>query len=123
MLNPLFKSIIEQDNTAIVICNLQHEIIYMNPKAVEAQAKRGGAALIGRNLLRCHNPESREKIKRVVEWFLSDKSHNRVHTFFNPIQNKDGYMIALRDESGILIGYYEKHEYRTRDESPFYDLP
>lgn len=121
-LNPFFKSIIDQDDTAIVICNLEHEIIYMNPKACEAQAKRGGAALIGRNLLACHSPESREKIHQVVAWFLADKSHNWVHTFFNEKQNKDGYMIALRDENGTLIGYYEKHEFRTKDETPFYQI-
>lgn len=121
-LNPFFKSIIDQDDTAIVICNLEHEIIYMNPKACEAQAKRGGAALIGRNLLACHSPESREKIQKILEWFKADKSHNWVHTFFNEKQNKDGYMIALRDENGTLIGYYEKHEFRTKDETPFYQI-
>ena len=29
-----FKSIIDQDRAAVVICNLNHEIIYMNPAAV-----------------------------------------------------------------------------------------
>lgn len=122
-LNPFFKSIIDQDDTAIVICNLDHEIVYMNPRACEAQAKRGGAALLGRNLLKCHSPESQEKIHQVVAWFQADKSHNWVHTFFNEKQNKDGYMIALRDEAGELIGYYEKHEFRTKDETPFYTMP
>lgn len=121
-LNPFFKSIIDQDDTAIVICNLEHEIIYMNPKACEAQAKRGGAALIGCNLLKCHGPESQEKILKVVAWFQADKTHNWVHTFFNEKQNKDGYMIALRDEDGELIGYYEKHEFRTQDTTPFYNM-
>jgi hypothetical protein len=31
-------------------------------------------------------------------------------------------MIALRDGKGNLIGYYEKHEYRNRDITPFYDF-
>ena len=31
-------------------------------------------------------------------------------------------MIALRDRQGALIGYYEKHEYRDRDMTPFYCL-
>ena len=123
MLNQIFKSLVDQDDTAIVICNLNHEIIYMNPKACVAQAKHGGAALIGKSLMACHSPESREKIERVVAWFKADKSHNFVHTFFNPKQVKDGYMVALRDENGELIGYYEKHEFRTQDETPFYTMP
>ena len=121
-LSAFFRSIVEQDNTAIVVCNLEHTIIYMNPFAIKAQEKRGGAALIGGNWLACHNPESQEKIKKVLEWFKSDISHNRVHSFFNERQNKDGYMIALRNEKGVLIGYYEKHAYRTKDETLFYDF-
>ena len=31
-------------------------------------------------------------------------------------------MVALRDDGGNLIGYYEKHEYRNRETMPFYDL-
>lgn len=121
-LNPFFKSIIDQDNTAIVVCDLNHTIVYMNPFACVAQAKRGGATLVGRCLMDCHSPDSREKIQKVMDWFKADKSHNRVHSFFNEKQVKDGYMIALRDENGELIGYYEKHEYRTKDETPFYDM-
>ena len=30
-----YKSIIDQDRAAVVICNLKHEIIYMNPVAVK----------------------------------------------------------------------------------------
>lgn len=31
-------------------------------------------------------------------------------------------MIALRDENGALIGYYEKHEYRNRETEEFYKM-
>ena len=57
-----FKSIIDQDRAAVVICNLNHEIIYMNPAAVVNYGKRGGDKLIGRSLLECHNKESQEKV-------------------------------------------------------------
>lgn len=117
-----FKSIIDQDRCAVVICDLDHTIIYMNASAIEKQAKRGGSALIGRNLLACHNPDSIEKIKKVVEWFKADASHNIVYTFHNEKENKDGYMIALRDEENNLIGYYEKHEYRDVETMSFYDI-
>ena len=40
-------------------------------------------------------------------------------------ENKDVYMVALRDDSGALIGYYEKHEYRNPETmkryAPFLD--
>lgn len=116
-----FKSIIDQDRSAVVICNLKHEIIYMNPAAIENYGKRGGDKLIGQSLLECHNPESREKIQQVVDWFAAEESHNMIYTFHNEKQNKDVYMVALRD-GGKLIGYYEKHEYRNLETMKLYDL-
>ena len=77
--------------------------------------------LVGRSLLDCHNPESRDKIQQVVDWFAVDESHNIVYTFHNEKQNKDVYMVALRDD-GKLIGYYEKHEYRNTETMKQYDL-
>ena len=116
-----FKSIIEQDRSPIVICNLQHEIIYMNPAAIKNYEKRGGEKLIGQSLLGCHNKESNEKISRVVDWFAASPENNLVYTFYNEGQNKDVYMVALREE-GRLIGYYEKHEFRNRETMKFYDM-
>ena len=116
-----YKSIVDQDRASVVICNLKHEIIYMNPAAVISYAKRGGDKLIGRSLLDCHNPESRDKIHQVEDWFAIDERHNIVYTFHNKKQNKDVYMVALRDD-GKLIGYYEKHEYRNAETMKQYDL-
>ena len=121
-LNTYFKSIIDQDSAAVVICDLTHTIIYMNPASVKSYEKRGGAALVGQSLLNCHNPKSCEMIAKVVEWFEAGPSHNLIHTFYNVKQNKDVYMVALRDEDQKLIGYYEKHEFRNRDEAPLYDF-
>lgn len=117
-----FKSIIDQDRCAVVICNLEHEIIYMNPTAIERYAKRGGAALVGKSLMDCHNPQSVEMIRKVVSWFAQSRENNIVYTYYNEKENKDVYMIALRDEDGTLIGYYEKHEYRNLETAKKYDL-
>jgi len=43
-----------------------------------------------------------------------------MYTSYNEKENKDVYMVALREENGDLIGYYEKHEYRNRETVPFY---
>lgn len=119
-LEPFFKSMIDEDKAAVVICDTAHKIIYMNPAACENYSKWGGADLLGKDLLECHNSRSQEMIKKIVEWFQADKSHNRIYTYYNEKQNKDVYMIALRNEQGELIGYYEKHEYRNRETEPLY---
>lgn len=118
---PFYKSIIDQDTSAVVICNLQHEIIYMNPAAVRRYEKRGGDKLIGKSLLACHNRESGEKIEQIVRWFAASTDNNIVYTFHNEKENKDVYMVALRD-GGKLIGYYEKHEYRNPETRKLYDF-
>lgn len=121
-LSQYFKSIVDQDRCAVVICNLEHEIIYMNPTAAARYAKRGGAALVGKSLLDCHSAQSAEQIKKVVAWFAESQDHNIIYTFRNEKENKDVYMVALRDEDGALIGYYEKHEYRDVDACARYDF-
>ena len=117
-----FKSVLEEDRCAVVICNVDHNIIYMNPAACERYKKRGGKKLIGGNLLDCHNSASNEMIIKVLDWFKADASNNRVHTYYSEKESKDVYMVALRDDNGTLIGYYEKHEYRLCDNTPFYEF-
>jgi PAS domain-containing protein len=117
----LYKSVLDQDRCAVVICNLEHEIVYMNQAAFKKYEKWGGEQLLGKSLLACHNPESRDKIKQVVDWFAASPEHNLVYTFYNEKQNKDVYMVALRSE-GKLIGYYEKHEFRNKETMKLYDL-
>lgn len=111
-LNEFFKGIIDGNDKQIVICNLNHEIIYMNPAAVKQYEKRGGAALIGRSLLDCHNPRSKELIIKNVQAMKEDKSVNKIYEFHKTRDgaNDDVYCVAIRDENGELIGYYEQFE-------------
>ena len=117
-LSQFFKSVLEQDTAPVVICDLTHIIVYMNPAAI----RRYKNDLTGKPILDCHNDKANEMIKRVVEWFAADRSHNKVYTFRNDKENKDVYMIALRNDSGELIGYYEKHEYRDAENMKKYEL-
>lgn len=121
-LTPFFKSVVDQDRAAVVLCDLEHTIIYMNPAAGERYARRGGMALVGQSLLDCHDPRSNEMIQKVVAWFAESPAHNLIYTFHNEKESKDVYMVALRDGSGALIGYYEKHEYRNRETMGLYDF-
>ncbi len=118
LLNKLFKSVLEQDRAPIVICNLQHTIVYMNPVAKQRYHKD----LTGQSLKKCHNEKSNENIDRAVSWFKESTENNIVYTYNNEKENKDVYMVALRDEDATLIGYYEKHEYRTKETGKLYEI-
>ena len=117
-LTAFFKSVLDSDTAPVVLCDLSHTIVYMNPASV----KRYRQDLTGRSLRLCHNEKSNEMIDRVLNWFQKSKENNSVFTFRNEGENKDVYMIALRDDDGNLIGYYEKHCYRERETGALYDL-
>ena len=121
-LDMLFKSVLEAEREAVVLCDLEHTIVYMNPAAKERYAQRGGDALVGKSLLDCHNEKSCELINKVVDWFKASPEHDLVYTYYNPKENKDVYMVALRNDDGELIGYYEKQERLDRETMKLYDM-
>lgn len=114
----LFKSVMDNDRSAVVICDVNHIIVYMNKAATERYHKD----LTGSSLLDCHNEKSNEMILKIVDWFKESTEHNMIYTYKNTKENKDVYMVALRDEKGGLIGYYEKHEYRNPETAEVYDF-
>ena len=121
-LTPFLKSALEQDTAPVVLCDTEHTVVYMNSAAIRRYASQGGAALLGKSLMRCHPPKAQAIIERVLNWFRESPDHNRIYEFRNDEENKDVYMIALRDDDGNLIGYYEKHEYRSREPGKLYDF-
>ena len=117
-LNIFFKSVIDADKAPIVICDLEHTVIYMNPSAIS----RYHTDITGKSIKLCHNNTSNEKIDRVIAWFKENTANNTVFTSRNDKENKDVYMVALRDNKNNLIGYYEKHEYRDFEKNELYKM-
>lgn len=115
---PFFKAVMDEDRSPVVICNLNHIIVYMNPAA----CRRYRSDLTGKSIFDCHNAQSCERIERVLDMFRESVSNNRVYTSRNDTENKDVYMVALRGDNGELIGYYEKHEYRNKERGGLYEV-
>jgi transcriptional regulator with PAS, ATPase and Fis domain len=57
---------IEKLDGNVIVCDAEGTIIYMNETAIMNYAKDGGAKLIGRNLMDCHNEESRKKLREMM---------------------------------------------------------
>ena len=103
----LFKSILDRDSSPVVVCDIDDIIVYMNPCAI----KRYHKDLTGKSIKDCHPAKANEMIDKVKE----SKDNNIIYTYRNDEENKDVYMVALRDDDGTIIGYYEMHEYRNRE--------
>lgn len=121
-LTPYLQSIIDQDPMPVVICALDHTILYANPAAENRQAQRDRPPLTGANLADCHMPQSMEKLERVLDWFRQDRTHNNLFMYKKPELNRDLYAVALRDKDGELIGYYQRQIPRDPETAPGYDF-
>ena len=102
------RAFVETDMNQIVICDTNHIIVYMNKVAIEKFSDLGGADLIGKSLMQYLGVETQSRIVAIVSWFSESPDNNWVYTYRNEASQTDMYAVALRDENGNLIGYYEK---------------
>lgn len=108
-----YKCMFDQES-AMIICDLDHEIIDINQAAIKEYEQYGGEKLIGKCYLDCYDDESKDKIIEVVQWFKISMNHNLIYMYHHDDKNEDVYLKALRHD-GKLIGYCEKHENRNRE--------
>jgi len=57
---------LEELPCAVTVCDSDYIILYLNARSAEVNAKDGGKALVGKNMLDCHPPEARAKLERVM---------------------------------------------------------
>lgn len=111
MINKMMKSLIDQEQVPVLLCDTECNVLYVNPAAVKEYRRD----LTGKNIKDCHNENSNAKIQRVINWFAASEENNVFFLYHNPKANQDVYMVALRDDDKKLIGFYEKHAPRTPD--------
>ena len=120
-LSTYFKSFIETEEEPVTICDLDFRIIYINKAANSAYAKIGVYDIVGKSLNTYIDVETQSKINMVVEWFKESPENNRV--FACKVKaSVDGYVYALRDENGELIGFCNKRRSRVPDETEPYSI-
>ena len=104
----LMERLLDSLKDPMVFVDSEHVIRYMNKAAVVAH--EGGLGLIGCSLFDCHNEESKTRILSLFprleagedEILIVEEPRRRI------------YMRAVRDESGRLLGYYERYEEDSR---------
>ncbi len=118
-LTDYIKSVYDNDSSAIIICDLNHNIVYANKAAEDLYYEM---KLVGEN----HFNEFDEKFKRLVDhvitWFNLSVKNNRVHTYYSEKTNTDYFIEALRDPYGKVIGYLGKSQKKNSDSPCLYDF-
>jgi len=97
-------ALLDSMKNPVLFADTEHVIRYMNKSAIAHYEQ--GETLLGSSLLDCHNEESRHLMIEILaamragedERLITDNEEHRI------------YMRAVRDESGALIGYYERYE-------------
>ena len=115
-----FKGIIDYEYGHIVLSNLEYRVIYENSSAKKYYAP--ASPLTGKLLSTLMDDEMMSKVVMSVEWFKEDKNNNKVFAFHDKTNNMDMYILAIRNTSGKLIGFYGRREDRTPDQGKEFDL-
>lgn len=87
---------------AVTVSDREHRIVYMNDAAAATWEAKGGRALLGTDLLACHNPRSRA----IIEGLLETGGTN-VYTIEKGGAKKLIFQSAWRDASGDVAGLVE----------------
>ena len=100
-------AILDTISHPIVFVDNDHVIRYLNrPAERRYYDERGYSNLVGKSLFGCHNPASQEKIKSLHSRMLKGEDE-----IFLAIRNDERItVVAVRDETGNLLGYYERFE-------------
>ena len=100
LLAQILDSLIEP----VLVGDTDHKVVYMNRAA--AGHYTGGRKLMGTSLLDCHNDASQRIMIEVLEAMRAGEDERLI----SANDKRRIYMRAIRDESGALVGYYERYE-------------
>jgi PAS domain S-box-containing protein len=103
-----YEALLDTIHNPIVFVDNDHVIRYLNKAAkIRYYEKRGYSNLIGKSLLECHNPVSREQIRLIHQRLLDGEVE--VFLKVNPDKEKIT-IVAVRNVDGQMLGYYERFE-------------
>jgi len=100
----LLSQILESLTEPVLVGDTDHKVVYMNEAA--AAHYTGGRTLMGTSLLDCHNEKSQEIMVEVLEALKRGEDERLIFES----DEKRIFMRAIRDDSGVLVGYYERYE-------------
>jgi nitrogen-specific signal transduction histidine kinase len=100
----MLARILDSLTEPVLVGDTDHKVVYMNRAAAEHY--KGGRSLMGTSLLDCHNENSQRTMVAVLAALDAGEDERLIFES----NDKRIFMRAVRDESGTLLGYYERYE-------------
>lgn len=89
----------------VVFADRTHTVRYMNRTA---KKRYEGRVFIGRSLFSCHNENTKPKIEAFLA--RADAGEDEMFEVYNRKTGEREFFTPVKDESGRVIGYFERHE-------------
>ena len=113
MTNEVLLSILDAYAYEIVFVDRQHIVRYMNKTAKD---RYGNRVIIGNSLFNCHNEKSRAKIEQFLK--RADEGEDEMFELLNGKTGEREFFVPVRNNEGVVIGYFERHEVPWDKEHP-----
>ena len=101
----IMKAILDAYPYEIVFVDRTHTIRYLNKTA---RRRYGEALTIGSSLFTCHNERTKPKIEAFLQ--RADGGEEEMFEVLNGRTGEREFFTPVRDSSGKVIGYFERHE-------------
>jgi PAS domain-containing protein len=98
-------AILDSLKDPVLVADTQHVTCYMNRAAVAYYEE--GESLMGRSLLDCHQQASQ---RMMIDILAAMQSEGLDEQLITDNEKHRIYMRAVRDEAGLVLGYYERYE-------------
>ena len=106
-------SILDAYAYEIVFVDRTHIVRYMNKTAKQ---RYGDRVIIGNSLFNCHNENTKGKIEEFLK--RADAGEDEMFELLNGKTGEREFFVPVRDESGHVIGYFERHEVAWDSDHP-----
>lgn len=108
----VLEAILDAYPYEIVFVDTNHIVQYMNATAKKRYA---GRVVIGNSLFNCHNEGTKSKIEQFL--LRAQNGEGEMFEVYNGKTGEREFFTPVKDSTGNVIGYFERHEVPWNKES------
>ena len=101
----VLQAILDAYPYEVVFVDRTHTVRYLNKTACR---RYGGMVVVGNSLFNCHNERTKPKIEEFLR--RADAGEDEMFEVLNGQTGEREFFTPVRDQDGVVIGYFERHE-------------